>query len=202
METRFPIDMTASKFEFTTETWQKALERVEYKTSIFALLKRDMVYPEERLEGSFYVLESADWINVIAVTPEQDIVLVEQYRFGIQEATLELPGGMVDPGEDTLLTAKRELAEETGFVSDDWQYLGKVSSNPAIQTNYTHTFLARDCSRQQSQRLGKHEFIKVHILAMSEFLGLVSKGIVHHALVLAAIAQYLLAKPGSQFHIA
>jgi ADP-ribose pyrophosphatase len=185
--------MTAkSKFEFTAAGWQAVQERVEYKTSIFNLLKRDMIYTEENLKGSFYALDSPDWINVIALTPDEDIVLVEQYRFGIEQVTLELPGGMVDPGEDPLTTAKRELLEETGFCSEHWQSIGKVSSNPAIQTNFTHTYLAKNAYCQQDQDLGEHEVIKVHTLPMAEFLSLAREGVVHHALVLAAIGRYLL----------
>ena len=153
-----------------------------------------MTYLEENLSGCFYTLDSPDWINVVALSADDEIILVEQYRFGIAQATLELPGGMVDPGEDVLTTAKRETLEETGFCSDHWEALGKVSSNPAIQTNYTHTFLATGCYQKQAQSLGRHEFIKVHLMPLERFLELARQGIVHHALVLAAVAKYLLIK--------
>jgi len=185
---------TANKFHFSVPSWKLVKQALQYKTRIFDLFMRDMHYPEEGLDGSFVTLKAPDWINVIALTEENDVVLVEQYRFGIEEATLELPGGMVDPGEDALATAKRELLEETGYWSEHWEQLGKVSSNPAIQTNYTHTFLASNCVFKQQQALGEHEFIKVHVMPWDEFLSLARAGVVHHSLVVAAIAKYLLAK--------
>ena len=153
-----------------------------------------MYYEEEDHYGSFFSIDPPDWINVIALTAENEIVLVEQYRFGIEEMTLELPGGMVDPGEDPLTTSKRELLEETGYASDEWEDLGKVSANPAIQTNYTHTFLATNAFLKSEQKLGKHEFIKVHTLTLKEFFALARDEEIHHALVLAGIARYLLLK--------
>jgi len=184
--------MKNQKFNFTIAGWQTLKQQVEYTTKIFDLLKREMFYQEEGLRGSFFMLRSADWINVVALTRDNDIVLVEQYRYGIEEPTLELAGGMVDAGEDPLTAAKRELLEETGYWSDDWENLGKVSSNPAIQTNFTHTFLAKDCVFKKQQDLGEHEFIKVHVLPLQEFLELTRQGLVHHALVVAAMAKYLL----------
>lgn len=186
--------MKNKKFQFTLAPWKTTEERVEYKTNIFNLIKRDMYYEQENHHGSFYSIDPPDWINVIALTPKNEIVLVEQYRFGIEEVTLEIPGGMVDPGEDAFETAKRELLEETGFYSEEWESLGKVSSNPAIQTNYTHTYLAKNAYRKQDQELGTHEFIEVHTIPFDHFLELAKKEEIHHALVLSAIGRYLLMK--------
>ena len=184
--------MTTEVFEFTATPWKLIQEQIEYKTKIFNLLKRDMELEEENQRGTFFSFDPPDWINVIALTDAAEVILVEQFRFGTQSVTLEIPGGMIDPGEDALSTAKRELLEETGYASDQWQSLGKVSSNPAIQTNYTHMFLATGCIQVQQQDLGEHEVINVHAMPMSDFLGLVDSGEVHHALVVAAVAKYLL----------
>lgn len=148
---------------------------------------------EER-EAEFAILDAPDWINVIALTPERDIVLVEQYRHGIEKPTLELPGGICDPGETPFESSKRELLEETGYSSDKWTGLGKVSSNPAMLTNYTHTFLALNCKKTAEQQLDGNERINVHVLPLEDFLEMVNNGEITHSLVVAAMAKFLLSE--------
>jgi len=184
--------MSSNKFSFSIAPWKTLNERVEYTTNIFKLLKRDMILEEEKHTGSFFTIDPPDWINVIPLTPANEVVLVEQYRFGIEAPTLELPGGMVDEGEEVVQTAKRELLEETGYRSSEWEYIGAVSSNPAIQTNFTHTYIARNCRPAGEQNLGEHEFIKVHITPLETYLEMVAGGTIHHALVVAATGLFLL----------
>ena len=186
--------MSESKFTFRIEPWSIVRENKEYTTPIFNLLKRRMELQAENESGTgdFYVLEAPEWINVIAVTPEEEILLVEQYRYGIEEPTLEIPGGMVDVGEEPLGSAKRELLEETGYRSNNWSSLGRVSSNPAIMTNFTHMYLAEGCVFEGADNPDTHERINVHKMPVDEFLDLVSDGTVHHSIVLAAVARFLL----------
>lgn len=164
------------------------------KTPIFTLYERTMRLKagNDIAEGDFYILGAPAWINVLPVTEEGKIILVEQYRFGIKEPTLEIPGGMVDNGENPEETARRELLEETGYVSDDWKSLGKVSANPAIMSNFTHIFLAKYCRYRGSENPDVHERIKVHTLDFNKFLELTRDGTIHHAIVVAAVAKYLL----------
>lgn len=153
-----------------------------------------MEIESENHKATFSVLKAPDWINVIALTPKNEIVLVEQYRYGIEKPTLELPGGVCDLGEDPFESSKRELLEETGYSSNDWVSLGNVSSNPAMQTNYTHTYLAKNCSKIGEQQLDGNERINVHILPLVEFLDLVGRGEIKHSLVVAAIGKFLLSE--------
>lgn len=148
--------------------------------------------------GDFYVLEAPEWINIIGLTASQEIILVEQYRYGIEAPTLEIPGGMVDEGEEPLQGAKREMLEETGYRSDKWSSLGKVSSNPAIMSNYTHIYLAEDCVFEGAENPDTHERINVHTMPLEHFLELSKNGTVHHAIVLAAVARYLLTERGKR----
>lgn len=153
-----------------------------------------MKIESEDHKAIFSIVEAPDWINVIALTDKKEIVLVEQYRYGIEEPTLELPGGMVDPGENPKETSIRELKEETGYAGSEVFNLGKVSSNPAILTNYTHIYLIKGCKRVSDQKLDGNERINVHVMPLQEFLDLVADGEVHHSLVVAAVAKYLLRK--------
>lgn len=184
--------MGNNNFDFSIEPWVTTNERLEYTTKIFKLLQREMRIPSENHSSTFSIVEAPDWINVIALTPENEIILVEQYRYGIEQPTLELPGGMVDKDEAPLETSKRELLEETGFEGEIWTGLGKVSSNPAFLTNYTHLYLTKKCRKVKEQKLDKNERINVHLMPLSQFLTMVADGDVHHSLVVAAVAKYLL----------
>ena len=108
------------------------------------------------------VLESPDSANVVAITPKKELILVEQYRFGTQEITLELPGGMIEPEEDPLLGVQRELREETGFTGTDWTYLGKVGSNPVFQNSYIHHYLLRDAQLTHPTQFDAAEDLRLH----------------------------------------
>lgn len=188
--------MSKKSFQFTIEPWSVARENKKYHTPIFNLLQRKMQLEakDEKDEGDFYVLEAPEWVNVIPITKNNDVVLVEQYRYGIEQPTLEIPGGMVDPGEEPQESIKRELIEETGYESKKWSSLGKVSSNPAIMTNYTHLYLAEDCEMTASEKPegDQHERINVHLLPMNEFLDFVADGTIHHSIMVAAVARFLL----------
>lgn len=184
--------MNTPSFKFTIEPWITTTQRVEYTTNIFKVLKRNMKIESENHLATFSILDAPDWVNVIPLTPENDLVLVEQYRYGIEKPTLELPGGVCDPGETPLETSKRELLEETGFSAQEWISLGKVASNPAVLTNYTHTFLAKNCVKTASQQLDRNERIRVHTIPLDDFMNLARNGEIQHSLVMAAIAKFLL----------
>lgn len=148
---------------------------------------------DEQKSGDFYVLKAPEWINVIPITTDNEVVLVEQYRYGIEEPTLEIPGGMVDQGESPDEAAERELLEETGYAAQKWLSLGKVSANPAIMSNYAHMYLAEGCQYQgEIDNTDEHERINVHLLPVEAFLNHVADGTIHHSIVVAAVARYLL----------
>ncbi|WP_340104046.1 NUDIX hydrolase [Rhodohalobacter sp. 8-1] len=182
-------------FKFTKPKWDVIKDKKVYETPIFSLHEKK-VQPDDGTDAAnFYVLNAPEWINVIALTDDNDVVLVEQYRHGVDETTLEIPGGMVDEGEEPIDAAKRELLEETGFESGSWENLGKVSSNPAILSNFTHIFLATHCEKTSPQQTDGHEDIKVHSMPLKEFLNFANEDVVHHSIVLAGVAKFLLKYP-------
>lgn len=135
------------------------------------------------------VLESVDWINVVALTPDGLSVMVDQYRFGIGERTLETPGGMVDAGETPLEAAKRELLEETGYGGGEWSSLGAVQPNPAIHPHLCHHFLARDVERVREPRLGEGEAIGLELLDLAGIRAAMCDGRLRHVLALSALCR-------------
>lgn len=187
--------MSNSLFHFSKPDWQIIKDTKVFETPIFNLHEREVKPAGKNRPSDFYVLDAPEWINIIALTPDREIVLVEQYRHGIDEVTLEIPGGMVDHGEKPIEAAKRELAEETGFTSDSWELIGKSSSNPAFLTNFTHLYLVENCTKTEDQHTEGTEDIDVHITELKRFLELIRKGTVHHAIVLSAVTNLLLKRP-------
>lgn len=142
----------------------------------------------------FVVLQASDWVNVIAVTPDDHVVLIEQYRFGLQKVTLEIPGGLIDPGESPLEAGKRELLEETGYTARSFSLLGSVEPNPAIQTNRCYTVLAEGATLASSQHLDEKEDIGVLLRPLADVPRLLTGGEITHALVWAAFLHLQLLK--------
>ncbi len=143
------------------EPWLEGDVSTRRDSHLFTQMVARRTSPHTGREHSFYRLEGPDWVNVIAFTKELDLLVVEQYRHGINEATLEIPGGCCDPGETPLESAKRELLEESGFTSDSWISLGSCTPNPATQTNRAHSFLALDCEATAGRMAGARDTIKV-----------------------------------------
>jgi 8-oxo-dGTP pyrophosphatase MutT (NUDIX family) len=129
---------------------------------------------------------------VVAITPDDQIILIEQYRHGIRSITLEIPGGIVDYGESPLEAVKRELLEETGYSADEWVCIGKVHPNPAIQSNTCYTFLANNVRKVQEPSFEGTEDIAILETPTKNITNLVAEGKITHALIVVAFYWYLL----------
>lgn len=137
------------------------------------------------------VLESPDWINVVAVTPQSEIVVVKQYRFGIEAVTVEIPGGMVDAGETPEEAARRELSEETGYEAETWRLLAAVEPNPAFLNNLCYHFLAMGARQASVPHFEGGEDITIGTLAFDEMAEAIANGEIRHSLVISAICRVL-----------
>ena len=135
------------------------------------------------------VLESVDWINIVALTPNGLSVMVKQFRFGIGDCTVETAGGMVDPGETPLEAAQRELLEETGYGGGEWSSLGAVEPNPAIHPHLCHHFLADGVEKLAEPEPGPGEAIGLEFLSLDGIRAAMADGRLRHALALSALAR-------------
>ncbi|MEW5739220.1 MAG: NUDIX hydrolase [Myxococcota bacterium] len=167
--------------------WTLLGERSTRDFHIFKTRTLDVADPRDGKPYVRTVIEAPDWCNVIPVTRAGDVVLVRQFRFGTWSNHLEIPGGMLDPGEDPATAAARELEEETGFRPARLEALGTSHPNPAVFGNRLHTFLALDCEQAHSGRQDGSEDIRVEIVPRAELRRLVREGQITHALVLAAL---------------
>lgn len=156
-------------------------------------VRRDMSVSPHGGDGKdFYVIEACDWINVVPVTANDEIVMIEQYRHGSNEITLEIPGGMIDADESPARAAIRELLEETGYFAHEVILLGRTRPNPAFQDNWLYTFLARDATYTGPPAFGEDEEIAVHLVSSFDIPALIANGTVTHALVIAALGLWSL----------
>ncbi len=124
--------------------------------------------PDGTIVEPYYVLEYTNWANVVAVTPDKEIVMVKQYRHALGKITLELPGGAVDAGEPPMVAAEREMLEETGYAVGHIQPLCQLSPNPANHNNYSISFLATGVHPAEEQQLDATEEIEVVKVRLEE----------------------------------
>jgi 8-oxo-dGTP pyrophosphatase MutT (NUDIX family) len=176
--------------------WQRVSSRIAHHFDVFDLLIEARVSPRTGATADTVVLECVDWVNVVALTPEEDVVLISQFRFGTQEVALEIPGGLIDPGEAPLEAARRELREETGYVAERWTPLGTVAPNPAIQRNRLHTYLAEACRLDGPQAQDPGEDIDVELVPLADVPRRIACGDIHHALVAVAFYKLELLRAG------
>lgn len=170
--------------------WNRRISENLNNYKIFNTRKDISISPQSGNEHVFYVIESPDWVNVVAVTGDEEIVLIKQYRHGIMDLTIEIPGGMVVTGEDPLESAKRELLEETGYKSDKWVEIGTVNPNPAIMNNRCYSYLALNAVYSGYQRLDGTEDIDVTTVPIATAYEMISKGEITHSLVICALHFY------------
>ena len=149
--------------------------------------------PRTGREHEFFVLDTRCWVNVIAVTPDDQLVMVEQYRHGSDTIELEIPGGVMDDGETSPLAGgQRELREETGYTGSRAQHIGQIFPNPAIMSNVCHTVLVEDCRLTHAVEFDHGEDIRTHLVPVSALPGLVAAGKIQHALVVVALYHFQL----------
>jgi 8-oxo-dGTP pyrophosphatase MutT (NUDIX family) len=174
-------DVPAAIDLWETLEWGDATE-----FQVFAVREVVRRSPRTGLPGSYTVLHVPSWTNVVALTEDAQVVLVEQYRHGLDIVTLEIPGGVVEPGEEPAAAVVRELLEETGYAGEPPELLGTVHPNPAIQDNACTTWLVKNARRVADPDPDPGEHLAVHTVPRDEIPELLRSGRITHSLVVAA----------------
>lgn len=166
--------------------WKRVASEQIADCRVFRVRRDLSINPRDGSQHDFYCIEAPDWINIIPLTANDEVVMIEQYRHGAAEATLEIPGGMVDEGESPREAAVRELLEETGYLATKTIELGKARPNPAIQQNWIHLFLAPDASYHRAPHFDTTEHTIVRLVPLAHVPALIADGTITHALVIVA----------------
>ena len=173
------------------EPWRKISSRPLGDFRVFSVREERRVSPRTGAVLDFFIIDCSNWVNVIALTPDGQMVLIEQYRHGSNTVELEIPGGVMDPADSSpQATGCRELAEETGFEGEEPQIVGQVFPNPAIMSNICYTVLVRNCRLVKPVHLDQGEDLTTRLVPVAQVPELVASGQIRHSLIVAALSQF------------
>jgi ADP-ribose pyrophosphatase len=170
-------------------TWEKKSTEYGPELKLFQVRYDWLINPRNKKLLKRLILESENWVNIVARTAKNKIVTVKQYRFGVEKFTLEIPGGLIDENESSKEAAIRELKEETGYTSKNWQFLGVVQPNPAFQNNLCYHWYAENAQKTDEPDLDDGEDIVVANLSLSEIKDAIQQGDFLHVLALSALSR-------------
>jgi ADP-ribose pyrophosphatase len=178
--------------------WQKLKSVPVGDFRIFTIRSDHKISPRTGKEHDFYVLDSVDWVNVIALTPDRQLVMIEQYRHGTDTVELEIPGGMMDAKDASPTAAgQRELREETGYEGENPRIIGQIFPNPAIMSNTCFTLFVDNCQLKHPVEWDHGEDLITRLVPAAEIPKLVASGQIRHSLVVVALYHFELWQRGA-----
>ncbi len=182
-------------FKPLVEPWKEVSSKRVGDFRVFTIRSDVKVSPRTGQECDFYVIESVNWVNVVAITTDDHLVMIDQYRHGTNTVELEIPGGMMDGGEsDPIAAGLRELQEQTGYTGEGAELIGHIYANPAIMSNTCYTVLVRNCRKTHELELDHSEDLAVRLVPVKDIPELVRGGKIGHSMVVVALYYYDLWK--------
>lgn len=166
--------------------WKLISEKKGFSSKPFDVYEKNYEKPENGGKFTAFVLHTPNWANIIARNARNEILLVQQYRFGTDKVELEIPGGCIDSDEAPIDGARRELKEETGYISKKFQQIGVVDANPAIQSNKCYTYLAEDLSDTGELNLDPDEDVECQFYPMEKVQKFIRSGKITNTYIIAA----------------
>jgi ADP-ribose pyrophosphatase len=171
--------------------WQTIQSKPLGNFHIFKLRSDEKISPRNGIAHNFFVIDCVDWVNVVAVTPTDELVMVEQYRHGSNTVELEIPGGTSDANDSSpVATGLRELREETGYEGENARAIGEIFPNPAIMSNRCYTVLVENCQLKHPTELDSGEDLTTRLVPLRDIPNLVGSGKIRHALVVVALYHF------------
>jgi 8-oxo-dGTP pyrophosphatase MutT (NUDIX family) len=175
--------------------WQVTHSEPQLDCRVFKVRKDVTVNPRNGQTHEMFVLENPNWMNIIPLTPDNQVVMVRQWRHGTRSVHLETPGGLMEEGESPEECARRELLEETGYEAGEVMPLGTVHPNPALQNNLQHYVLATNCRRVAELNLDHAEDIEVELVPLARVPELIARGAITHGIVIGGFYWLNLHRP-------
>ena len=172
-------------------SWRELSRETVADARIFTLERSMAESPVDGQARAFHRIRSVDWAQLLPITANNEAVMVRQYRHGPQRMTLEMPGGLMDPGEDPATAALRECLEETGYRARSVQPLGSVNPNPALFAHRLYSFYATDVEPERAIQNTGSEVTEVVLVPVADLEGLLLAGEIEHALVAGTLWRYL-----------
>jgi ADP-ribose pyrophosphatase len=177
--------------------WQKISSKLVGNFRIFTVRSDYKISPRTGQEHDFFVIDSVNWVNVIATTADQELVMIEQYRHGSDTVELEIPGGMMDAKDvSPAIAGMRELREETGYEGEQPEIIGQIYPNPAIMSNTCFTLFVQNCEVKHPVEWDHGEDLITRLVPLPEIPGLVATGKIRHSLVVVALYHFELWQRG------
>jgi 8-oxo-dGTP pyrophosphatase MutT (NUDIX family) len=174
-------------YNFSTMKWKVLESEYLHREEWLTVRKDKCQLPNGKIVPAFYVNEYPDWVNALGITKEGQVIMVKQYRHGIAEESIEVPGGVVEAGETWQDAVLREMMEETGYRFGKLEYLCRVSANPSTTNNFTHFFLATEGEKVAEQKLDDLEDVEVILMSIDELKQLVKENKIIQSLHLNCI---------------
>jgi 8-oxo-dGTP pyrophosphatase MutT (NUDIX family) len=172
------------------KNWEYLGETTNMQTPVFDVVTLNCLSPKDGKAKNFFCLKAPQWVNILPITTDGQVVLVNQYRQGTRLFSLELPGGVVEPGQSLIETARRELMEETGYSASDFSLLCSLKPNPALFGNTIHTYLATGAEKTGTTDFDENEDLEMSLAPVEELPNMILDGRIDHALMVAAIGFY------------
>lgn len=172
--------------------WKVLSSRYLSRRPWFTARLEEIELPDGRKIPEYYILEYPDWVNTIAITKDKQFVFIRQYRHGIGETNYELCAGVCEPEDESpMVSAQRELQEETGYGNGNWTLHTVLSANPSTHTNLTYCYLATDVEKISEQQLDENEDLSVHLLSLDEVKELLHQDQIKQSLHAAPLWKYM-----------
>ncbi|MDY6969466.1 MAG: NUDIX hydrolase [Spirochaetota bacterium] len=172
--------------------WEIKNRNIIYKGGIFTIQDLECYHPQKDISHNFYILKHPDWVNIVATTGDDELILVKQHRLGTDEFTIETPAGIVEPDESPEHAARRELMEETGYCANDMILLKKLAANPAIMSNDIYFYYAPKAEKAASQSLDLAEDIEIILSTENDTISMLKRNVIKHSIIITALSLFFL----------